>query len=119
MAERLRLSGLDESDAKKLHLQLMTEEESAKLGLPRAGVGIKIPYYAADGELLKMFRYRFRETAVTTGFAKGAKLDKYAQPKDNTVEVYLPPLLDWPAIMEDPAQPVDHRGRAEIGRAHV
>lgn len=99
MLERLKLSGLAVEDAKRLGVQLCNEEESAKLGLPRAGVGFKIPYYTATGELLRMFRYRYRDTVERSGLVKGAKLPKYAQPKNTPVEVYFPPLVNWPAVL--------------------
>jgi hypothetical protein len=101
MLERIKLSGLDEEDAKKLHFQPYSEAQSASLGLPRPGVGFKIPYYSMDGELLKMYRFRYRDTEVAGGFTKGAKLAKYAQPKDTPVEAYFPAIAAWSEIKVD------------------
>jgi hypothetical protein len=106
MLADLAKSGLDAADAKTLGFKPCTEADSVKLNLSRPGVGYVIPYCDADGAPLKMFRYRFRDTAVATGFTKGEKLRKYDQPKDTAPEIYLPPLLDWPAIIGDPTKPI-------------
>jgi hypothetical protein len=104
MLKKLEESGLTEKDAKKLNLQPCTEQESIKLGLSRSGAGFKIPYYAASGKLLKMFRYRYFETVEKSGLTKGAKLRKYDQPANTSVEIYLPQFTDWQALQKDPAQ---------------
>lgn len=106
MLDDLLKSGLTASDAKKLQLEPMTEEQSTKLGLQRAGAGFLIPYFNAEGERLTMYRYRYFDTTITKGFGAGAKLRKYDQPQGSDVEIYLPQLIDWIATQKDANVPI-------------
>jgi hypothetical protein len=104
MLDKLRESGLDGSDAKKLNLQPYTTEASKALKLSRSGEGFKIPYPNNNG----MFRYRFFNTVSTEGFTAGAKLRKYDQPQNTPVEIYLPQLggVDWDEYSKDTTKPL-------------
>jgi len=101
MIEDLKRSGLNAADAKKLRLEPFTAASSTRLHLSRAGEGFKIPYFDADGKLLKMFRYRYFDTVIESGFTAGAELRKYDQPLGTPMEVYFPPLDNWKAIEAD------------------
>ena len=101
MLEKLKESGLDANDAKKLGFKAMNATECQELGLSRAGEGFKIPYYDSQGNELPMFRYRYYDTEVEGGFLAGAKLRKYDQPLNTDPEIYLPQLVDWETIKKD------------------
>jgi hypothetical protein len=108
MVKKIALSSLTKEDATQLNLQPYTAEESVQLNLQRHGAGFKIPYYSADGKMLKMFRYRYEITAHESGFLKGAKLRKYDQPANTDPEVYLPQLkgLNWVTIQNSTDVPL-------------
>ena len=105
MLEKIRCSGLNAADAKQLGFQPCTAEQCAKLKLATdtPGAGFKIPYYAADGHELPMFRYRFAQPLMS-----GHRLMRYTQPKDSPPAVYLPRLkgVSWPTIQANPELPL-------------
>lgn len=106
MLLKLKESGLDERDAKKLEFTPYSDSASASLNLSRVGEGFKIPYFSADGKKLKMFRYRYYLTEITNGFLKGTKQRKYDQVLNTPVEIYLPKLVDWEKTKANVAQPI-------------
>ena len=108
MLQKLRASLLTEAHAKKLHIQPMTEELAAALGVEPAWAGFKIPYFDADGRALKDFyRYRFwPESKPSKGFAAlvtPSRPLRYVQPKNSELHVYMPPLLavPWSDVVKD------------------
>lgn len=102
MASRLAASGVTTAQGKALGLQAYTTQQSEALGLQRVGMGFKIPYYGANGKVLKMYRYRYGQITVVKGFLKGAKLRKYDQPAHTNPEIYLPPVkgMNWQAMQQ-------------------
>lgn len=92
---KIESSGISSTVARKLHLETFTATEAKKLNVLEAA-GIKIPYFDIRGKELKFYRVRFLED-TKKGFAKqtSGKSQKYSQPPDSGVEVYLPPITNW------------------------
>jgi len=107
MIRKLEGSALDLKDAKALQTRPYTAEEAKALKLPATKAGFLIPYFDLKGKPLRFFRFRYMED-TRKGFQAAAKVKalRYAQPKDSTVELYLPPLVKWEGIAADPEVPV-------------
>lgn len=105
MLAKLKESSLTAEDAKALCLRPFNQAQSTRLNLMRAGDGFLIPYFAPDGRELPMFRYRFFDVEQKSGFLKGAKQPKYAQPLHTDPEVYFPRIkgVEWLEIVSDPS----------------
>lgn len=76
-----------------------------------ARAGIVIPYYAPDGSILQVngrpfARVRWLDTAKVSSFNGRIKAPRYGQPKGTGIQVYFPPLVDWAAVLNDPAIPI-------------
>ena len=96
MISALAASGLDHTDAKKLHMEAFSGARAVELtgfDIP----GFKIPYFDVDGKETDFWRYRF--------LGKRAK-NKYFQLKGSPVRVYFPPLTDWAARIKDTSMPI-------------
>jgi len=104
LCEKLRLSGLSASDAKRLGMRYCSAPPP---GLPYAGSGIIIPYYDAQGKATGLFRYRY-ETDPRPKLARltSRRPLRYAQPTGTAPEVYMPRLLDWANILNNSALPL-------------
>lgn len=106
MAEKLRTSCLDAEDAKALRVRPADAKELAALGLPQK-TAFEIPYFGLQGQPTKFKRWRYLED-TREGFAAmtDQKPVRYVQAKDSLQEAYLPPLVDWQAVSQDPDAPV-------------
>jgi hypothetical protein len=96
-------SGLSNEQAVALGFQILTADETKKLGVNFHRVGsLKLPYFNLKGDQTKFYRTRYLEPL--TGFAGAAKKpQKYAQPAGTLNEAYFPPLLptSWESIAAD------------------
>jgi hypothetical protein len=105
MVEDLARSGLT---VKNMRVTPHLEADCPKLGLPtHPGSFYTIGYDGLDGEPTGFIRARYQQTVEEHGFLKGAKLDKYLQPKDSGVQIYIPLGMDMQKILADPTVPVD------------
>lgn len=92
----LARSGLGPADAKKMRLQALSEEVTKTL-TKRWDVGsYKIPYFDAAGKALAYFRLRFLEPVADL---RSGKLLRYWQPPKSPPYVYLPPSVNWTAVL--------------------
>ncbi len=101
--EKLRLSGLEINDAKRLKFKELSARECQALG-HETRRGIFLPYFTLAGKLdPKMYRIRYLDPPV--GFSAAAKkIAKYTQPRNQRPRPYLPPLVNWAKIARDPGQ---------------
>jgi len=109
VSAKLRSSLLSTTHAKALHIEPMTEQMAAELGVMPAWAGFKIPYFTPQGKVVKDFyRYRFWPVSKPgSGFASLAEPSKlrYVQPAGSELHVYMPPLLKgvtWADVMKEP-----------------
>lgn len=108
---RLAESGLDEDDAKALHLEALAPTDtsrasSAALALP----ALKIVYHDPGGAPLGPHPARspfFRLRYLTSAGEFGAKdSPRYLQPAGAGCCAYFPTNVDWSGIVSDPSRPV-------------
>ena len=103
--EDLAKSGLTEKDAKKLSITFLSRDETEKLTDGKYRVaGAKLPYFNAAGTVQTFFRLKFLE--VPRLFGKQAKAPRYWQAPGSPPRVYLPPLVDWAAVVKDTKRPI-------------
>ena len=105
--EKLAESGLEQSDAKALGLQLLAADEVGALApnLERRG-GIRISYYDARGREVKGV-YRVRYLEAGTGFASTVVAPRrYAQPRGTPPKAYFPKTIDWRSVIENQGVPI-------------
>jgi hypothetical protein len=100
MLEDAARSDLDAADVRKLRFEPMSANEALGLKLPSATDGYAIPYFDLDGKPTSFIRVRYLAD-TRKGFAQYTKKKvlKYAQVPGTVSEVYLPPLLNWRAIL--------------------
>lgn len=77
---------------------------------------IVIPYFSPqgevvtfqrDGQLLPFCRVRYLGRLESAGRAFTAQKDvRYGQPKASGARAYLPPIVPWAAILDDPKEPI-------------
>ena len=92
LAEWCESHGIAPSTAKQIGIKYVTKDEATKLlGYRAKAAGIYIRY---DDE--GFFRIRY----LPTGFMKGLK-QKYTQPRNSGIHVYLCPLIDWDVVRQD------------------
>ncbi len=102
MRAKLRLSGLDEEDAKRLdfrpYVNSADKPDPALKGIP-PGSGFMIPYYTATGKALSTFRFRYGLPKVDAN----GRPRKYSQPTGTPPAVYLPRIkgVNWEAVQEN------------------
>lgn len=105
---KLQSSGLNTREADKLKFQLLTPEQTKKLGHKQLGA-FRIPYFDLKGKPTKFYRIRYLET-TKTGFARATdvKEQRYEQPKDTVNEVYMPPFWkpSWQSFADNPKSPL-------------
>lgn len=105
---KLAGSKLDEKDAKRMELRLVTGEQCVVMRLPSATDGFLIPYFDLDGKQTEFFRVRYmKDTRKGFEMHSGKKAMRYGQVPGTINEAYLPPLgINWAAIAADPSQRV-------------
>lgn len=93
-------SALEPADVTKLKFKPLTAAEAQALKLPSATDGYAIPYFDLDGKLTKFMRARYLAD-TRKGFAAytSKKPIKYGQIPGTVNEVYLPPLVNWRALL--------------------
>jgi len=91
--QKLKSSGLSLKEAKKLGCQLLTAEQTHKLGHKKVPC-FKLPYFDLNGKQTKFYRIRYLE-GTRKGLMKqtDAKDQRYDQPAKTTTEIYFPPLM--------------------------
>lgn len=110
---KLESSGLTLDHAQILGYRALNKAEVRALGTwPESRPAIIIPYYDTDGKELSDIPagepfYRLRYLGADTSFSGTAgnkKPKRYAQAPATAPCVYLPPLVDWQALIDDPSQ---------------
>ena len=108
---KLKESGLDLDDAKKLGLEFLTANQAAMLGHDPVPC-IKIPYFDKTGKPLSTWPkhppfYRVR-LFMPAGFddITDGKVKRYSQPQGGTAAAYFPQTQDWDTILDDPLEPL-------------
>jgi len=96
-------SKISASVARKLGFQPLAAEKVPK-GVPFKEPGILIPYYDFAGHKTDFWRLRYLRQPKPTGFSALTKRKplRYVQPKDSVNELYLPPIIDWEEVAEEP-----------------
>lgn len=108
---KLAESGLTPKDGAALRMEPCPANYAKQFyRLPQATAGIKIPYFKPNGSTLPFYRYRNLEDNRTQwDKVSNAKPQRYIQPKNTGVEVYLPPIgigVEWAAQLANPDQPL-------------
>lgn len=95
--EKLQESGIDKDKARFYRL---SEVQSVlkKTGAGPDAQAIEIPYFGIDGKMLNFSRYRLLKSNKGP-FSPVAF--KYYQSKGSSVEIYLPPSIDWKSVSND------------------
>lgn len=101
--EKLRSSGLSDSDAQLLRFKAMTAKEATTLeGLSVHRGGFVIPYFDLKGKPTSFWRYRYLESTKTGFDALTTKKEqRYTQAPKTLNELYLPPMSCWTKIAGD------------------
>lgn len=94
----LERSGLSGEDAKKMRCELFTGEQVKALTKKYEQPAYKIPYFDHRGKVLEFFRLRFLEPVVDVVTNKTLR---YWQPPQTAPQLYLPPVIDWQAVLRD------------------
>jgi hypothetical protein len=105
--ESWRSSGISDEAASLLGYRHLSPEDVGKLGRPFDGSrsALLIPYFKLDGSPDPYFRVRY--LSPPTGWrAAQARPQRYACPLNSKPEVYLPPLIDWAGLSQDPTERV-------------
>lgn len=99
---KLQTSGLTVEDARRAHLEALSAAQVVKLSPTfKAYPALKLPYHDMRGRRTGFYRLRY--LGELNGFdALRKKAPRYVQAPDTTVEVYLPPYVDWPKLAADP-----------------
>lgn len=100
----LAKSGLSAEDAKKLRLQFLAPEQTAKLDASfKKAPATKFTYFGLSGKANGFYRLRYLELRGLDRLAK--KPMRYTQLPGTTPSVYLPPLgVDWAKVAKDPGR---------------
>src|SRR5579871_2022740 len=101
MMARLRLSGLNEKHATKLEIRPVTSSEAQALGFRSSKAGFVIPYFTLKGKRTDFFR--LRHFVVEKDPFTGKDGPKYNQLPGTGNQLYMPPLLKWHEIAQDPS----------------
>lgn len=106
MLEKLATSCLDKTVATALLMRPAKPGVLAALGHPDKPA-FEIPYFDRHGKPTGFCRWRYL-TDTREGFLAGteAKGLRYVQEKNTIQEVFLPPLVDWVEIQNDPNIPI-------------
>lgn len=107
MLTKLAGSALSDKDAAQLAFKPITAKEAADLRLPSATEGFVIPYFDLAGKRTDFIRVRYlkdtRKGFETFGKKKALR---YGQVPGTVNEVYIPPVIPWGKIIENPAIPI-------------
>ncbi len=97
MLDDLRKSALTAAHAKKLKLSVTSAETMSKLvGRPTSG-GYELPYADFKGKQTGFSRYKLFAPVVF----KTSKM-RYWQPPKSPPKLYIPSLINWEKVIEDP-----------------
>lgn len=106
----LQRSGISPEDAERAGM-FDVVDASAVYPEFRALPAIIIPYFDTAGQVATFDRGPFcrvrylSDTPARTGFSAHKAL-RYGQPKASGTRAYMPPLVDWATILDDPAEPI-------------
>lgn len=124
---RLKTGTFNDAAIQKLESSGLTAEQAAACGMHSVNTAAQLdeqfesqpalvlPYFDKRGRPLRpqkawpeFYRLRYLGESQVKGFAEaaGAKPNRYTQPKETGVCAYLPRLIDWAAIADDPTEPV-------------
>ena len=101
LLQHLKGSGLTKQHATKLRWRALNAQQIHPTFADRPA--FVIPYFELDGSMIPLDTYarcRYLE-APPKGFSKQKPL-RYTQLPRSGVRAYLPPLVDWQKISEDP-----------------
>lgn len=108
MRSKIRESGLTPTCAERdLGFSYLSRPATEALGEgfePR--VAMRIPYHDRFGKATGFFRVRYLEPPSGMKALLRKDPQKYTQPSGTTPEVYLPPLVRWDEILDDPTEDV-------------
>ena len=106
-AAKMSESKISAEVARKLGFQALAAEKVPK-GVPFQEPAILIPYFDITGEQTDFWRLRYLKQPELKGFAAQAKRKplKYVQPSKTLNELYLPPIIDWEEVANDPLMPI-------------
>src|SRR6266404_6026209 len=96
MINDLKNSGLTPHHAKILALKPCADSALTKLTERPVGGGYEIPYHDFQGKPLKFSRYKLFQAVKSK-----TSTMKYWQPADSPPRLYVPPLIDWRAVVAD------------------
>lgn len=106
MLADLARSLLTAEHAAAMRCAVVPAEAMAEMELPRKPA-YALPYFDLDGRPTGFCRWRFLEDTRSAWERETDKKPlRYAQPPSTMPELYLPPLIDWRRIAEDPAVPL-------------
>lgn len=98
---KLKASGLDADDAKKLGMEFLDPAKS-KAAIGHALPTIKLTYYTAQGKpRADTARYRLLAEPAPGAFGTVKKLPKYLQTPGSPPAAYFPTSYDWPAVFAE------------------
>lgn len=104
---KLAESGLDERDAKRLGIAVLSPKET-RAALPHVKdvpelSSLRIDYHKADGTKRDgIYRVRVLGEPKVKGFDQAAKPRRYFQPLDTPPAAYFPRVVNWEKVLEDP-----------------
>jgi hypothetical protein len=102
---KLAESQISDALAKKLHFKLRGRNDPLPGPIPSPAGGFTIPYFDLAGKQTKFWRYRYLENPDAGTFAaiSDHKQLRYVQAHGSLNELYLPPLVNWQKISQDPS----------------
>lgn len=108
-ADKLALSGITLEQAKDLKIEVLTAEQTARLGFAELA-SLKLNYYGPTGKPLitwpksaPFYRVRFLEQPSDFNDAANAKQQRYSQPKGTVCAAYFAQNIDWNLLSTDQA----------------
>jgi len=97
--EDLRRSGLTDATIALCRFESVSPND---IPLVEVESAYKLPYFDLDGTLTGFSRMKLFPPVVR----EDGSIQKYHQPGETDSQVYLPPVLDWQSVADDPLWPV-------------
>src|SRR2546429_8588779 len=94
----LARSGLTRTDHKLMRVRELSPEAVKKLTGKYATAAYQLPYFNTKGQAIDYSRLRFSEPVPDL---KAGKELRYWQPPKTPPHAYLPPHVDWRAVLKD------------------
>ncbi len=99
MLADLKRSDLDEDDAEKMMVRVLSPSQTAKRAVSVSICVVLNAVLRPDGQRIPNY-YRLRSLSRRYGFGKKED-QRYWQPRGTCPRLYLPPYLDWPKVLKD------------------